>query len=189
MLSILGQMIKQLREENSLTIQELSARTGVSVEKLGEIENNLATPSLGVLIKISRVLGSRLGTLLDGHEHYGAVVTKAKQEVPADTFSGADHSQHEHLNFYSLAQGKNDRHMEPLLINVNPSNTKVELKSEHEGEEFIHVLEGDIELHYGHDRHLLSKGDSIYYDSIVPHCLVNTSGSNAKVLAIIYTPY
>lgn len=190
MLSIIGKLITQLRTENNLTIEELSERSGISVEKINEIENCTTTPSLGVLIKISRSLGSRLGTLLDGQENFGAVVTRARKGIESHTVVGADNNQQEHLSFFSLAQGKNDRHMEPLVIEVRSQGGELhEMKSEHEGEEFLYVLEGSIKLHYGEEIHLLERGDSIYYDSIVPHAIVNAGSSPSKILATIYTPY
>lgn len=189
MLSIIGKLIKQLRTENNLSIDELSERSGISVEKITEIESGLTTPSIGVLIKISRSLGSRLGTLLDGQESFGAAITRARKGVESNTFAGADNEQQDHLSFFSLAQGKSDRHMEPLIIEVRNDEEHHDIKSEHEGEEFIHVLEGSIKIHYGEETHLLERGDSIYYDSIVPHSIVNAATQTSKVLAVVYTPY
>lgn len=190
MLAIIGKLIKQLRQENSITIEELSARSHISVDKINEIESGTSTPSLGVLIKISRSLGSRLGTLLDGQESFGAVVTRSRKGVESHSYSGADFDPNGHMNFFSLAQGKSDRHMEPLIIEVhNAENSTIEAKSEHEGEEFIYVLEGSIKIHYGEEMHLLERGDSIYYDSIVPHSMINASSTTSKILAVVYTPY
>ena len=66
MLAIIGQVIRQLREENGISLEELSARAGISVDKLDKIEKNETNPSLGVLIRISRALGAKLGALLAG---------------------------------------------------------------------------------------------------------------------------
>ncbi len=71
------------------------------------------------------------------------------------------------LDFFSLAAGKAARHMEPFIITVHPGEDR-EL-SEHEGEEFMYVLDGTIEVEYGKDLYTLTQGDSIYLDSIVPH--------------------
>lgn len=192
MLSIIGKLIKQLRTESDITIHELAERSGVSDEKLTEIESGSVTPSLGVLMKISRSLGSRLGTLLDGQESFGAVVTRARKGVESNSYAGADADQQEHMSFYSLAQGKNDRHMEPLVIEVHATDKEPDMRSEHEGEEFLFVLEGSVKVHYGEEIHLLERGDSIYYDSIVPHLILNASAEEtqtAKILAVVYTPY
>ncbi len=190
MLAIIGKVVKQLREEQELTLEELSARSNVSVEKLTEIESNRSIPSLGVLIRISRALGSRLGTLLDGQENTGAVINRRREVNEFPSFSGPDAEDSAHLRFFSLAKDKSDRHMEPLVIAVKPNSADhPELRSEHEGEEFLFVLDGEIVFYYGNDKHTLSVGDSVYFDSIVPHYLGNERDTRALVLATIYTPY
>ena len=91
------------------------------------------------------------------------------------------------LSFYSLAQGKTGRSMEPFIVDLRPvAGSEVGL-STHEGEEFIYVLQGDVEIRYGSETLRLAPGDSIYYDSIVPHRV--SSSSRARVLAVIYAPF
>jgi len=58
----------------------------------------------------------------------------------------------------------------------------------HEVEEFIMVMEGTMEINYGKSTYVLEEGDSIYYDSIVPHHVHAFEGHAAKILAVIYTP-
>ena len=61
---IVGEKIKSLREDKSITIEELAQRSGLAMEQIERIENNIDIPSLAPLIKIARVLGVRLGTCL-----------------------------------------------------------------------------------------------------------------------------
>ena len=61
--------------------------------------------------------------------------------------------------------------------------------SSHEGEEFIYVLEGQIEVIYGKDTFTIEEGDSIFYDSVVPHHLHASGEKASKILAVLYTPY
>jgi quercetin dioxygenase-like cupin family protein len=60
--------------------------------------------------------------------------------------------------------------------------------STHEGEEFIHVLDGAVEVEYGKETHALAAGDSIYYDSIVPHQVRAAAGEPARILAVVFAP-
>jgi quercetin dioxygenase-like cupin family protein len=78
--------------------------------------------------------------------------------------------------------------MDPFLIDVFPSSEQEIKMSVHEGEEFIYVLEGEMELKYGKDTYILKTGDSIYYESIVAHHLHSHNCDKAKILAVIYTP-
>jgi quercetin dioxygenase-like cupin family protein len=74
--------------------------------------------------------------------------------------------------------------MEPFIVDIEKDSEQP--KSSHEGEEFIYVLEGAITVEYGKDTYTVKRGDSIYYDSIVPHRV--TAEADARILAVIYTP-
>ena len=68
---IVGEKIKSLRESQSISIEQLAERSGLAVEQIERIENNIDLPSLAPLIKIARVLGVRLGTFLDDQDETG----------------------------------------------------------------------------------------------------------------------
>ena len=78
--------------------------------------------------------------------------------------------------------------MEPFIVDVEPTEETHFSLSSHKGEEFIYVMEGTIEVCHGKKCHLIKAGDSIYYDSIVPHHVHGYQGQAAKILAVIYTP-
>lgn len=79
--------------------------------------------------------------------------------------------------------------MEPFIIDIQSSTQNGYALSSHEGEEFIYVLEGEIEIFYGKRVFKLSQGDSIYYDSIVDHNVHAANNSEARILAVVYTPF
>ncbi len=78
--------------------------------------------------------------------------------------------------------------MEPFIIDIEANNESNYMLSTHEGEEFIYVLEGEIEINYGKELYHLKKGDSIYLDSIVAHNVHAYKNRSAKMLAVIYIP-
>ncbi len=186
----MGTKIQQIRENREMSVEELAAESQCSVEVIKSIESGDLIPSLTPLIKIARVLGVRLGTFLDDAPQTGPVMVKSGKSEQVIHFSGKeDHPDTSALDFYALASGKADRHMEPFMIDVRPPASKDYKLASHEGEEFIYVMEGEIEILYGQERYLLSKGDSIYYDSIIPHDLHAYGEDNAKILAVVYTPF
>ena len=93
------------------------------------------------------------------------------------------------MEYHPLAQQKAGRHMEPFIIDIHPTEENNFLLSAHEGEEFIYVMEGEVELEYGKEVYRLEAGDSIYYDSIVKHHLHGAPGKSAKILAVVYIPF
>ena len=189
--TIIGSKIKGIRESKNLSLEEIAERSGLSIEQITSIENDQNLPSLGPLIKIARALGVRLGTFLDDSDAIGPVVTRAadRERDSSISFSNDATDARKHMEYHPLAQQKAGRHMEPFIIDINPEETPEFQLSAHEGEEFIYVMEGEVELVYGKDTYTLRAGDSIYYDSIVSHHLHGAPGKAARILAVVYIPF
>lgn len=187
--TIVGHKIKGIRESKNISIEEVSERSGLSTEQIISIENDQHLPSLGPLIKIARALGVRLGTFLDDNDDLGPVVCRAEEHNSSISFSNGDTEARKNMEYFSLAKQKSGRHMEPFIIDIHPSEVKEFKLSAHEGEEFIFVMDGEIEIEYGKQKYVLKKGDSIYYDSIVMHHVHGAPGKSAKILAVVYIPF
>ncbi len=185
----IGAKIAQIRNSRKLTREQLAERSQLAEELVQQIEDGMLLPSLAPLIKMARVLGVRLGTFLDDVENIGPVVCRKGELCKAVRFSGDSKRTAGELDFYSLAMDKTGRHMEPFLIDIMPDETRAFSPSSHEGEEFIYILQGDVEITYGKDCHHLGEGDSIYYDSIVSHHVHANGSRPARILAVVYTPY
>jgi len=184
-----GEKIKQIRELKSISIDDLAMRSNLDKEQIFQIEENKVIPSLAPLIKIARSLGVRLGTFLDDNEQLGPVVTLAGEQHKGASFSNKNTKARSHMDFFALASDKSGRHMEPFIVEIKPGNVNDYMLSSHEGEEFIYVMEGCIEINYGKDTYVLNTGDSIYYDSIVNHNVHAGNDCNARILAVVYAPF
>jgi transcriptional regulator with XRE-family HTH domain len=181
-----GKKVATVRESLSLSAEELAERSGCDPALIRRIEAGEIVPSLAPLIKISRALGVRLGTLLDDATGLGPAVTRRNEAAGATRMKSLETgSSAGTLDFFSLAPGKATKHMEPFLVTVHPGGGAL---SSHEGEEILYVLEGKVEVAYGKELHTLEPGDSIYYDSIVPHRVSAAGGADARILAVVYAP-
>lgn len=183
-----GNKIKSLRETQQMSMAELAENSGLTQAEIETMETTDTIPSLAPLIKVARALGVRLGTFLDDNTHLGPVINKKDEHLKSKSFSSQVSQDNSHLDFYALAGKKSGRHMEPFLIDIEKSDEQQPVLSTHEGEEFIYVLTGSIQIIYGKNTYKLDAGDSIYYDSIVEHLVSAASNEPTKVLAIIYTP-
>ncbi len=182
-----GERIRNVRETKGISLEVLSERSGVDADLLKKIEESRGLPSIAPLVKVARALGVRLGTFLDDHSELGPVVTTHDQ-VELGFSLGVASAKRRDMQYFSLSQSKAGRHMESFEINFEPSSESDFVLSSHEGEEFIYVLDGAVEINYGEETYLLKTGDSIYYDSIVSHHVHCGCNSPAKILAVIYTP-
>lgn len=184
-----GEKIRQIREMKKVSLEELAERSGIELSLVQKIEQEKNVPSLAPLVKIARALGVRLGTFLDDSSSYGPVVVRAGEYHRGARFTSQSSEAREHLNFFSLAYDKAGRNMEPFIVDIEPGLQSNYMLSSHEGEEFIYVLEGEIEINYGKEIFRLEKGDSIYLDSIVMHNVHAGTHHPAKILAVIYAPF
>ncbi|MDD5222895.1 MAG: cupin domain-containing protein [bacterium] len=192
-----GEKIKRLREDEGISLEDLGKRIGFSPSVISQIENHLVSPPLGILIKISRALKVKLGYFFSefqdekgeaGPEEPFTIVRKDERKKISRVASkeGVNYG----YSYESLGFGKKDRQMEPFLVSLEPRSAAAgeEGLSAHEGEEFVFVLEGEMEVQLGNHTDVLSGGDSIYYDSTIPHRVRCAGGKPAKILAVIYTP-
>jgi len=177
----LGFRVRTYRERLGITQEELAERAGMRVDLLREIEDGKRYPAMGVLIKLSRALGQRLGTFTDDIFVKDPLITRVSERTEDTSPKASEY------HYFPLGKGKTDRHMEPLYIRIGPDCG--EAASSHEGEEFIIVLSGKIELTYGKEKYVLEEGDSIYYNSLIPHKVCATGGSPAEIYAVIYVPF
>jgi quercetin dioxygenase-like cupin family protein/DNA-binding XRE family transcriptional regulator len=187
-----GERIIELRKTYSTTRETLAERSALPVELIRRIEEEGYIPDLAPLLKISRALGVRLGTLLDDHAELGPVITRSGEDGETARFvtgvpaGETEDTRRRGLSFRALAADKGGRHMEPFIVDIQSRSEQAQ--SSHEGEEFIYVLAGAVTLEYGSDTHRLNTGDSVYYDSIVPHRLCAAECQGARIVAVIYTP-
>lgn len=189
--TVIGSKIKGIRESKNLSIAEIAEHSGLSEDQIVSIENDQNLPSLGPLIKIARALGVRLGTFMDDNDALGPVVCHAadREQDRSISFSNGMANARKHMEYHPLAKQKAGRHMEPFVIDINPEESPEYQLSEHEGEEFIYVMSGEVEIVYGKETYSLKEGDSIYYDSIVKHHVHGAPGKSAKILAVVYIPF
>jgi len=184
----IGDKVRLVRENRKLGVEQLAERAALRTEVIARIESGDLIPSLGPLMRIARALGVRLGTFLDDQENVGPVVVRAGEKCKVMHVSDKRRPGRSDLDFFALAANKAARHMEPFVIDIYPSSAEEATPSAHEGEEFIFVFAGDVEIRYGTDTYRLSQGDSIYYDSIVAHHVHCVGDRPAQILAVVYAP-
>ena len=183
----LGKRIKRFREMNEISLEDLAQRTGLELAFLKSLEDDSVYPSLGPLLKVARGLGVRMGTFLDDElGHDPLIVRLGEREEGLSMLGGKGCSVD--MKFYSLGRGKTDRHMEPFFVELLPESAVDKHLSSHEGEEFIVVHSGRVEIVYGREAHQLDAGDSIYYNSIVPHYVACLGDTPASIYAVLYFP-
>lgn len=178
-----GQRIKNLRQLKGLSLNDVSQRTGLSEEMLKNIETDAVAPPLGTLTKLARALDMKMGYLLAGGEPRPYVITRRDERKPVSRYAAQQQEKYGY-SYLSLAAGMQDRSMEPFLVTLAPTSEKMP-GSVHEGEEFLYVLEGEMEVFIGEHREVLFPGDAIYYRSDIPHQVLCHQDKPTRILAVL----
>lgn len=181
----IGSVISKFIAEKNSTVEIVAEQCGMSIEKFHQILNDEITPNISCLLKISRVLDVTVDMLTDGSEASMLSITHKDSRVQVN---GQQENNNKTMCFHSLAPAKMMRSMEPFMVTLSRDDEALTSISSHEGEEFVYVLRGEIELTLGDEVLSLIGGDSIYYDSIVPHSYKSMSESS-KLLAVLYNPW
>jgi len=182
----IGKRIRSYREKQELTVEDLANRTALTEDFIRAIEEEDMYPSLQPLVKLARALGVRLGTFLDDNVSSDPLVVRLGERREELTMH--PDGKEPGVKFHSLGKGKTDRHMEPFFIELLPESAKDKSLSSHEGEEFIICQSGTVRVTYGQEETVLEPGDSIYFNSIVPHNVGCGGEEKAEIYAVLYFP-
>jgi len=184
----IGLKIRRLRQNKRLTLQQLSEATGLSKPLLSQIENGQVIPPLATLLRISKALKIGLHSFFqeEGSEEKCVLVKADARRKLRRQSSSAEYAPP--YTYHSLSYGKRNKHMEPFLVEFENVSWREDMLVRHEGEEFLFLLEGELELHYGDKLYKLCAGDSIYYESTEPHGFSSVGSVPAKGVAVLYSP-
>jgi transcriptional regulator with XRE-family HTH domain len=181
----IGDKIKTLRTEKGMSISELAQQAEIPEATLTKIEEENFSPPLGNIVNLAKVFDVAVGDFFgeSGDSPFCIVRSEDRTEVPR--FSAA-YSKSCGYNYKGLGQQKRNRQMEPFLVTLNPIEGEEPESNQHIGEEFIFVLEGQVKISLLNHQDILHPGDSVYYDSNVPHIISCHGNQPATILAVIY---
>jgi quercetin dioxygenase-like cupin family protein len=179
----MGLRIKKARERRGLSIFDIYLRTNIDVDMLYQIEEGDVVPPLGSVVKLSKALELSMGYLISGEEGKAYTIVRSEDRQVTSRYDSSKEQYYGYI-YESLAPHKTDRTMEPFLITLEPSEVEEE-RSTHDGQEFIFVLLGQMEVRLGEEIHILKPGDSIYYDSTVPHLVKCHGKETTRILAVL----
>jgi len=183
----IGEKVRELREKKGLSLQDMANRTGYTSALLSQVENHLISPPLGALIKIAKALEVKVGTFFGEEPRESYAIVRRDERKHISRYASKEGVSYGY-SYESLGFDKKDRQMEPFLVTLEPATVKSEKLSTHDGEEFIFILEGEMEVILGGHKDVLHPGDSIYYDSAIPHKVQCHRDILTKILAVIWTP-
>ncbi|HWL09433.1 MAG TPA: XRE family transcriptional regulator [Planctomicrobium sp.] len=177
----LAQRIRNLRLDKRMTLEQVASRTGLTRSWLSKVENFRVTPSLSALGEIAAALNVSIAHLVEGLDEKPEMVLIRKEDrKPVER--DKDRSR---ILYESLAYKRVDRAMDPFLLTIPAEDSSREPMS-HEGEEFLMVISGNVDMRFGNETYQLNAGDCMYFDGRTRHCLINPYAGPAQVLCVFY---
>lgn len=182
---IITENIHRLRKQKKITLQGLADLTGLSKGYLSKVERSKKAPPFSTVNRIAMALGVDLTILYRDTDTVSEpaadvrISFNKKNEGQVVETQGSCHG----YTYEALAHEKEGKNMVPYVIEAAPDEEGV---FQHEGEEFIYVLEGRHELIYDGKTYLMEAGDSVYFDAGVPHTGRAIGRKGAKLLAVMF---
>jgi len=156
----LGKKIRKRRRAMDMTLQQVSERVGLSIGFLSQIERGASTPSLASLCNIAEALGTSVDAFVKAPPRTTGAVSRPGER---EAFSLGDARR----TYELLGAGFADARLHPTLVRRPPGHVSEIMHNE--GEDFVYIIEGCILLEVGGERHILNKGDSMHFQSHLPH--------------------
>ncbi len=178
----IGEKLHALRLRKKMGLVELGRHTGLSAAMLSKIERGKLFPTLPTLLRVALVFSVGLEYFFsdDKKRHVVSIVRRAERKRFPERADGRDISFHfESLDFAAVERKLNAYHAE--FDPLPPGKARLH---QHGGVEFLSVLRGKLELHIASDTHILESGDSIYFDSSLPHSYRRLSQKECSAIVV-----
>jgi len=174
--------IKKLREEKKISLRALAKQLKISASFLSQVETGKASPSLVTLKNIASALNTTVGNLIGENQKVtnNPVVTEKGRMHLNCAFNG--------INVYLLTTPDPNKQMEPLLLHFDENTDSGDAAYTHFGQEFVFVIKGTLEISLNKATYILKKGDSIYFNSSIPHAFRNIGAEKAEALWVDTPP-
>jgi transcriptional regulator with XRE-family HTH domain len=182
----IGSKVRELRQKNHYTLQDLAGRSGLSKPFLSQIENDHAVPPVATLLKLARALNVTLSHFFEDEQTEEKIsVTRADERRRLER--RPHHQEGEvQYTYESLETKKIDKHMEPFLVEFPMLGTEDMVFMSHAGEEFMYLIDGKLEFRTTDRVEILDPGDTIYFDSEISHSFRCIGERPAKAVTVIW---
>jgi transcriptional regulator with XRE-family HTH domain len=172
----IGAKIKQVRTKKKMSLDQVANDTGCSTDYLEKIENGDEMPPVGTLLQISKALQIDSGDLLKEQQE------NLNSRVKAYTKRTRNYA------YQTLTPGAENKHLKAFRVKIPAMQAHKGVGYQHEGEEFVYVLAGKLDITVGDHANHLDEGDSLHFNSGIQHHMRNVGEKDAELLVVIYNP-
>ena len=182
----IGSKVRELRQTKNYTLQDLVTKTGISKSVLIEIESGDVVPPVATLLKLSKALNVGMAYFFEDEPVSEKIsVTRSGERIRLERRPHHHEGEVDYI-YETLESKKLNKHMEPLLVEFRPMDISDMVFVNHEGEEFLYVLEETLEFRTDDRMEVLNPGDTIYFESDINHSFRSLSDKPAKAIVVVW---
>ncbi len=180
----IGEKIRVLRTKLGMSIEDVSRQSEISAPTISEIESHKVSPPLGQIVSLAKTFQVPVGDILGGSADSSFCIVRSTSRETVSRFSSD--VKPGGYSYESLGHQKKSRQMEPFHVTLTPADATLAEPNQHPGEEILFVLTGQVEVTLSGHIDILNPGDSIYFDSNLPHVVSCHGDKPATIFAVIY---
>jgi len=174
----IGMRLAGLRDDMEISTADMAEKLGVDEETYIAYENGKKDFSFSFIYNAADILGVDVLDLISGNAPTISMCSMVKKGQGYSVNRGHDY------DYKHLAYTFKNKKGEPFLVTITPDD-KPPIMHGHEGQEFNYVISGNMKLYIGDISYELSEGDSVYFDSSVPHAEVALGDKEAQFIAVV----
>jgi len=182
----LGSKIRELRLKKNYTLQDVATKTGLSKPFLSQIENDHVVPPVATLLRLARAFNVNLAHFFQDEVGSDKIaITRHNERIRVEK---RPHHRKGEVNYVyeTLETKKTNKQMEPFLVEFPVQDSSEMVFMNHDGEEFLHVLEGTLEFRSVSRVEVLESGDSIYFESDLSHSFRCLGEKAARAIVVVW---
>ncbi len=170
-----NERIKKAREDKGLGVEEVAAKVGCSAEYLQWVEDGHVEPPVALLLQVAKTMGLDAGAFLAMDDSPEKRLEEAAKRTNA-------------YSYRTLTPPEADKHLMAFSVTIPPKTGHEGVGYQHEGEEFVYVEKGEVDLLVDKEKYHLGVKDSHRFNAGVDHHLSNPGDETAELLVILYVP-
>ncbi len=175
---LVGRKLRELRNRNGLSLRVLADRSGLNINTLSLVENGKSSPSVTTLQQLALALEVPIATFFESEPVEKRVVFTPTAQRPQAAFGSTQ--------MQNLGKDLAGSIVQPFAVTLKPGMGSGDRMIVHTGHEFVYCLSGAIHYQIEQDEYILKPGDSLVFESHLPHCWENKGEGTAQILLILY---
>jgi transcriptional regulator with XRE-family HTH domain len=177
---LVGLKVREIRNRKGLSLRELAKRSKLNINTLSMLENGKSSPSVSTLHQLAISLEVPLSAFFEPQASFKQVVFTPQLQRPEVLF--------DQMRLEVLGKGVKHNVIQPFVVTLAPQSDSGDNLIVHTGFELVYCLSGTINYSIGENVYTLAEGDSLVFESHLPHKWQNLSGEHAKMLLVLF-PY